>query len=163
MTLLRAAAVVMLCLLLAACAGAPERPATLRQALFGLSERASARLLEQPVWQRPTADIVLLLAEPEIEARLHIDGQRFSESFTRSLLAQPDSPQVLNWTPEMGETGMLDNQWLLESQLVADGPLLRLTDRELLPYQLTVTLRRPGEPLVQWEAHLQGALDVTAL
>lgn len=152
----------LLALLLAGCAAAPERPETLRQALFNLGERAAIRVTEAPALPRPPGDQVLLLAAPEVNGELGIGQERFRESLTRALLAVGDGPQVLDWTDSMGEGGG-DNQWRLESRLMADGPRLRLSDRELLPYRLTLILRRPDGESVMWEESLQGALDATAL
>lgn len=148
--------------LLAGCAAAPDRPETLRQALFNLGERAAERVMEAPALPRPPADQVLLLAAPEVNGELGIGRERFLESLTRALLAVSDGPQVLDWSDSMGDGGG-DNQWRLESRLMADGPRLRLSDRELLPYRLTLELRRPGEEAAHWESSLQGALDATAL
>ncbi len=149
-------------LLLAGCAAAPDRPETLRQALFNLGERAASRVTEAPALPHPPADQVLLLVTPEVNGELGIGQERFRESLTRALLAVGDGPQVLDWTDSMGEGGST-NQWRLESRLMADGPRLRLSDRELLPYRLTLILRRPDGESVMWEESLQGALDATAL
>lgn len=149
-------------LLLAGCAAAPDRPETLRQALFNLGERAADRVVEAPALPRPPADQVLLLVAPEVNGELGIGQERFRESLTRALLAVGDGPQVLDWTDSMGEGGGT-NQWRLESRLTADGPRLRLSDRELIPYRLTLVLRRPDGESVMWEENLQGALDATAL
>lgn len=149
-------------LLLAGCAAAPDRPETLRQALFNLGERAAGRVMESSALPKPPADQVLLLAAPEVNGELGIGQERFRESLTRALLAVSDGPQVLDWSDSMGE-GSGENQWRLESRLMADGPRLRLSDRELLPYRLTLVLRRPDGESVMWEESLQGALDATAL
>ncbi|SDN93429.1 hypothetical protein SAMN04487957_102430 [Halomonas shengliensis] len=147
--------------LLAGCAGSPERPDPVRQALFNLGERAAERVMAAPTLPRPAGDQVLLLANPEVNAGLGIGEARFRESLVRALLAVGDGPQVLDWGDGLSAGG--DNQWRLESRLVADGPRLSLSDRELLPYRLTLTLRRPGEERALWEESLQGALDATAL
>jgi len=148
--------------LLAGCAGAPERPdSSIRQALFNLGERAAALVMTAPDLPQPPSDQVLLLARPEVNAGLGIENERFNESLVRALLAISDGPQVLDWNTNLTDSG--DNQWRLESRLMADGPRLSLSDRELLPYRLTLTLRRPGEEAARWEQSLQGALDSTAL
>ncbi|MFP4137938.1 MAG: hypothetical protein ACLFSR_06235 [Halomonas sp.] len=147
--------------LLAGCAGTPERPDTVRQALFNLGERAAERVMAASALPRPVGDQVLLLARPEVNAELGIDQERLHESLVRALLAVGDGPQVLDWGDDISEGG--DNLWRLESRLLADGPRLSLSDRELLPYRLTLTLRRPGEAAASWEESLQGALDATAL
>ncbi|QTF92660.1 hypothetical protein [Halomonas sp. BM-2019] len=149
-------------LLLAGCAAAPDRPETLRQALLNLGERAADRVMEAPSLPRPPGDQVLLLAAPEVNGELGIGQERFLESLTRALLAVREGPQVLDWNDSMAE-GAGDNQWRLESHLMADGPRLRLSDRELLPYRLTLVLRRPGSESALWEESLQGALDASAL
>lgn len=148
--------------LLAGCAGAPERPdGNIRQALFTLGERAAGHVMAAPLLPRPASDQVLLLASPEVDAGLGIGDERFQESLVRALLAVGDGPQVLDWGDGLTQGG--DNQWRLESRLTADGPRLSLSDRELLPYRLTLTLSRPGEESTRWEESLQGALDATAL
>ncbi|TDB04786.1 hypothetical protein [Halomonas marinisediminis] len=148
--------------LLTGCAGAPERPdSTIRQALFNLGERAATRVMAAPELPRPPSDQVLLLSPSEVDDSLGIEDERFQESLVRALLAVSDGPQVLDWGDGLSEGG--DNQWQLESHLEADGPRLTLSDRELLPYRLKLTLRRPGEEAARWQASLQGALDATAL
>ncbi len=117
--------------------------------------------MSAPELPQPPSDQVLLLARPEVNAGLDIDNERFNESLVRALLAVSDGPQVLDWNTAMSDSG--DNQWRLESRLMADGPPLTLSDRQLLPYRLTLTLRRPGEEAARWEESLQGALDATAL
>lgn len=149
-------------MLLIGCAAAPDRPETLRQALLNLGERAADRVMQAPALPHPPGDQVLLLANPEVNGELGIGQERFRESLTRALLAVNDGPQVLDWTESMGKGGGA-NQWRLESSLVADGPRLRLSDRELLPYRLTLVLRRPDGESVMWEESLQGALDASAL
>ncbi|WP_148252479.1 hypothetical protein [Aidingimonas lacisalsi] len=149
--------------LMSACATTSDQPSDLRQALFGLSERAAEEVLATSVWTRPTEDVVLLLAAPEIDGTLNVDTERFSETLTRALLAVSDGPQVLNWQPRMADADLPDNQWLMESRLVADGPILRLSDRELLPYRLTLELRRPGDNEPRWSRDFSGAFDATAL
>lgn len=151
-----------LLVLLSGCAGAPERPDShIRQALFNLGERAAARVMAAPELSRPPSDLVLLLSPSEVDASLGITEERFQESLVRALLAVSDGPQVLDWGGDLSEGG--DNQWRLESRLIADGPRLSLSDRELLPYRLKLTLRRPGEEAARWQASVQGALDATAL
>ncbi|MEQ5800576.1 hypothetical protein [Halomonas sp. H10-9-1] len=148
--------------LLAGCAAPPERPdSSIRQALFNLGERAAALVMSAPNLPQPPSDQVLLLARPEINASLGIENARFNESLVRALLAISDGPQVLDWNTSLTDSS--DNQWRLESRLMADGPRLSLSDRELLPYRLTLTLRHPGEEATRWEESLQGALDATAL
>ena len=154
--------VLWLALLLAGCAGAPEQPTSVRQALFGLSERAAEEVTATPPLPRPAIDEVLLLAMPEVDPRLELAGERLLESLTRALLAVDDGPQVLEWRAAMAEGGH-DNQWRLESRLRADGPRLRLSDRELLPYRLSLALHRAGSDQPAWRTEISGALDATAL
>lgn len=149
-------------LLLVGCAGAPERPETLRQALFGLGEVATERVLAAPALPSPSTGQVLLLATPEVDPALGIDQERLRESLTRALLGVSNGPQVLNWSDAMSEGGG-DNQWRLESRLYAEGPRLTLSDRDLLPYRLTLALRRPGNDTVLWTTDISGALDASAL
>ncbi|MBB3184464.1 hypothetical protein FHR95_002037 [Halomonas fontilapidosi] len=154
--------VVLAILLLAGCAAAPEQPTTLRQALFGLAERAAEKLMASPPMPSPAVDQVLLLARPEVDHALGLSDERVLESLTRALLAVSDGPQVLEWRDAMAEGGN-DNQWRLESRLAANGPRLALSDRELLPYRLSLELRRTGSDAPDWRGEISGALDATAL
>ncbi|MBS9404632.1 hypothetical protein KG088_13410 [Halomonas sp. TRM85114] len=154
--------IVLLTTQLVGCAGAPERPETLRQALYGLGEVAAERVLAAPALPSPGTSQVLLLATPEVDPTLGIDQERLRESLTRALLGATDGPQVLNWSDVMREGGG-DNQWRLESRLDADGPRLTLSDRDLLPYRLTLALRRPGSETALWTTDISGALDASAL
>lgn len=149
-------------LVLAGCAATPEQPTTVRQALFGLSERAAEAVTATPPLPHPAVDEVLLLAMPQVDARLPLADTRLLESLTRALLAVDDGPQVLEWQAAMAEGGH-DNQWRLETRLSANGPRLRLSDRELLPYRLSLTLRRLGRDAPAWRTGIEGALDATAL
>lgn len=149
-------------LLLAGCAAAPQQPTTLRQALFGLGERAAERLTATPPMPSPAVDQVLLLAKPDVDPRLGLGDERVLESLTRALLAVPDGPQVLEWRDAMAK-GSGDNHWRLDSRLEADGPRLQLSDRELLPYRLSLELRRAGSDAPAWHGEISGALDATAL
>jgi len=154
--------------LMAGCASTPEAPPTLRQALLGLSDRAAALVLAQPAWSQADTsagqDIVLLLGETHVNASLGITPERFGESLSRALLAAPQGPQVLDWMPSM-TTRESDNAnlWLLESRLEPDGPRLTLSDRDLLPYRLTLALRHPGDDEIRWQRMVSGAFDTTAL
>ncbi|GHE21033.1 hypothetical protein [Halomonas urumqiensis] len=153
---------VLLVLLLAGCAGSPERPETQRQALFGLGEQAALRVMESTTLPQPPTDQVLLLAAPLVDGGLRVHQARFHESLTRALLGVSDGPQVLDWNDALSEDAS-DNQWRLESELSADGPELALSDRVLLPYRLRLALRRAGNDEVLWEETLSGAFDATAL
>lgn len=163
MTTLRHWPGLLLLIVLTGCVSQPERPATQRQALYGLGERAASASVTAPDWQRPITEIVMLLDRPEIAASLGVDTARFRETLTRALLAVEPGPQVLNWTPAMAETAIPDNQWRLESRLLADGPALTLSDRRLLPYRLELTLHRPGDAQPLWQQTLYGAFDASAL
>ena len=55
------------------------------------------------------------------------------------------------------------NQWLVDSRLIADGPRLTLSDRELLPYRFELRLRRPGDGAALWSTVISGAFDADAL
>ncbi|ATJ81082.1 hypothetical protein ACFPTY_17815 [Halomonas beimenensis] len=150
-------------LLLAGCAaGAPERPDRVRQALFGLGQRAATEVAGAPMLARPATDQVLLLTRPEVEADLGIAQDRLLESLTRALLALAEGPQVLDWQAALSR-GAEPNQWRLDSRLVAAGPRLTLSDRTLVPYRLQLILRRPGSETALWQGRIDGALDATAL
>lgn len=151
----------MLLALLSGCAGAPERPQTVRQALLALGERAASEVATASPLPQPQADQVLLLATPEVDSELGIAPSRLLEGLARGLLAIDQGPQVLDWAATLSEAG--DNQWRLDSRLESSGPRLTLSDRELLPYRLHLRLRRPGSETPLWQTSLVGALDATAL
>jgi len=158
-----AAGVIALCLLLAGCAGVGDAPPDdMRQAVYGMSDQAAEALLESPPWSGDTQNMVVMLAPPKIDATFNISTARLTETLGRALLALEDGPQVLNWTPGMMDDNAPDNHWILESHLNGNG-VIRLSDRELLPYRLEITLRRPGNDAVSWRATLSGALDASAL
>lgn len=149
--------------LLVGCAGPGDtRPTTVRQALFGLGERAAERVAEAPPLPQPPDDQVLLLAMPEVDASFSLAPERLLESLTRALLGLAPGPQVLDWGPSLAQGGG-ENQWRLDSRLVADGPPLALSDRTLLPYRFQLSLRRPGADQALWSTQLAGALDASAL
>ncbi|MBB3230525.1 hypothetical protein [Halomonas stenophila] len=152
-------------LLLVGCAGtwdAPDAPQTVRQALLGLGKRAAEEVATASPLPRPSADQVLLLAMPEVDPDLPLGDSRLLESLTRALLGIDQGPQVLDWRPALSE-GAGRNQWRLDSRLIATGPRLTLSDRQLLPYRLQLTLRRPGSGTALWESTIDGALDASAL
>ncbi|WP_245184770.1 hypothetical protein [Halomonas salinarum] len=161
-------ALLFMLVMLAGCASTPEPPATLRQALLGLSDRAAALVLNQPAWSQSATsaeqDIVMLLDKPQVDESLGITPERFGESLTRALLASPKGPQVLDWVPEMASRSTDNgNLWLMKSRLETDGAMLTLSDRELLPYRLTLSLRRPGNDEILWQRVVSGAFDTDAL
>ena len=145
---------------LAGCAAPPE-PDPVRQALKSLSERAAGRVMDIVELQPPN-DQVLLLPPPEVDSELEIDSERFLESLTRALLGATPGPQVLDWHDDMrGDSS--PHQWRLMSRLSSTGPRLRLSDRDLLPYRLTLTLQRPDADAAIWQTEIEGAFDASAL
>ncbi|MGL6252075.1 MAG: hypothetical protein ACRC3F_14220 [Billgrantia desiderata] len=159
--MLRHIALLALIMLLAGCAAQPPEPDPIRRALQNLSDRAVDRVIQVDALQ-PPADQVLLLVSPQVDDSLEIDSDRFLESLTRALLGVSDGPQVLDWRPAMaGEGGA--HQWRMESRLEATAPRLRLTDRDLLPYRLTLSLHRPDNDGALWQTEVEGACDATAL
>ncbi|MCI0509905.1 hypothetical protein C8E00_11127 [Chromohalobacter marismortui] len=155
--------IITLCLLLSGCAGLSEAPPDdMRQAVYGMSDQAADALLESPPWSGDTQNMVVMLAPPTIDATFNISAARLTETLGRALLALEDGPQVLDWTPGMMTDDAPDNHWILESHLNSNG-VIRLSDRELLPYQWEITLRRPGQKAPSWRATLSGALDASAL
>ncbi|WP_280570068.1 hypothetical protein [Chromohalobacter sp. 296-RDG] len=159
----RAVGIILLCLLLAGCAGlGGVSPGDMRQAVYGMSNQAAEALLESPPWSGDTQDIVVMLAPPTVSPALGIAPGRLTETLGRALLAQAKGPQVLDWTPGMLADEAPNNHWVLESKLQGNG-ILRLSDRELRPYQWEITLRRPGQDAPSWRATLSGALDASAL
>lgn len=148
--------------MLGGCAGSAERAEPIRQALLGLGSSAAQQIGEVDALQ-PLEQQMLLLAAPEVDAELGLGVERVRESLTRALLgiAAP-GPQVLDWRPDMADSTD-PYQWRLESRLEASAPRLVLSDRELLPYRLTLTLLRPDDDTALWETHIDGAFDATAL
>lgn len=159
--MLRFTALLVSLLLFVGCAAPPPEPDPVRRALQNLSDRAVARVMQVDALQ-PPADQVLLLVSPDVDSRLEIDSDHFLETLTRALLGASDGPQVLDWRPAMRGVGG-DHQWRMESQLEATAPRLRLTDRDLLPYRLTLSLYRPDADGAVWETQIEGAFDATAL
>lgn len=147
--------------LLVGCAAQPPEPDPIRRALQNLSDRAVARVMDVEALQ-PITDQVLLLVTPEVDSSLEIDGERFHESLTRALLGAGDGPQVLDWRPAMAGEGR-NHQWRMESRLEAIAPRLSLSDRDLLPYRLTLSLYRPEADRAVWQTEVEGAFDATAL
>ncbi|MGR2738421.1 hypothetical protein ACUY1T_08220 [Billgrantia sp. Q4P2] len=159
--MLRPIALLLLFALLAGCAAQPPEPDPIRRALQNLSDRAVARVMNVDALQ-PPQDQVLLLVSPAVDDSLEIGSERFLESLTRALLGASDGPQVIDWRPAMsGEGG--DHQWRMESRLEATAPRLSLSDRDLLPYRLTLSLYRPDAESALWETEIEGAFDATAL
>ena len=159
--MLKYATILLTALLLVGCATQPPEPDPIRRALQNLSDRATDRLLKVAEIQ-PPQEQVLLLAAPSVDTSLSIAPERFRENLTRAMLRVSDGPQVLDWRPAMaGDSG--DHQWRLESRLEATAPRLQLSDRELLPYRLTLALFRPDNAAALWETSIEGAFDATAL
>lgn len=151
----------LLALLLAGCAARPPEPDPIRRALLNLSQRAAEHVVNVEALQPPESQ-VLLLASPQVDRSLEIDSGRFLETLTRSLLSLSPGPQVLDWRPAMAGQGG-SHQWRLESRLEATAPRLVLSDRELLPYRLTLALHRPDADEAVWHTEIEGAFDATAL
>ncbi|WP_445158756.1 hypothetical protein [Halomonas sp. E14] len=158
---MRKPATLLLALVLAGCAAQPPEPDPIRRALHNLSQRAAEHVVNVEALQPPDGQ-VLLLAYPQVDQTLEIDSGRFLESLTRSLLSVSPGPQVLDWRPAMaGQSG--GHQWRLESRLDATAPRLVLSDRDLLPYRLTLALHRPDADEAVWQTEIEGAFDATAL
>ena len=159
--MLKHSILLLLLALVAGCASQPPPADSIRHALQNLSDRAVARVIQVDALQ-PPEDQVLLLVSPQVDRALGIDSERFLESLTRALLGASASPQVLDWRPAMSGTGG-PHQWRMESYLEATAPRLRLSDRELLPYRLTLSLYRPDADNALWHTQVEGAFDATAL
>ena len=155
------AAALLMTLLLAGCAAPPPEPDPVRQALHNLSERAAGRVMDVAELQ-PPGDQVLLLPPPEVDSELEIDSERFLESLTRALLGATPGPQVLDLHEGMSGDSS-PHQWRLVSRLASTGPRLQLSDRDLLPYRLTLTLQRPDADAAIWQTEIEGAFDASAL
>lgn len=161
-TLFGRIAMALAALIMTGCASLPDQPRTLRQALFALGQSAAEEIVTAPSLQATSLrDQVLLLSPPNVDGRLTIDQAQLQESLTRALLGVDNGPQVLDWQP--GDTPQNASQWLVDSRLIADGPRLQLSDRELLPYRLELRLRRPGDGAALWSSVINGAFDAAAL
>ncbi|RDB42213.1 hypothetical protein DU490_14490 [Halomonas sp. DQ26W] len=159
--MLKYATILLTALLLTGCAAQPPEPDPIRRALQNLSDRAADRLMDVAEMQ-PPQEQVLLLAAPSVDTSLNIASEHFLENLTRAMLRVSDGPQVLDWRPAMaGDSG--GHQWRLETQLKATAPRLQLSDRELLPYRLTLSLYRPDADNALWATEIEGAFDATAL
>ncbi|SHM71849.1 hypothetical protein SAMN05660971_03701 [Halomonas cupida] len=160
--LTRAALTLVVALIMTGCASQPDQPRTLRQALLALGQSAAMEVADSvPLQATSLRDQVLLLSPPGVDGRLTVDQSQLQESLTRGLLGIEDGPQVLDWQP--GDTPQNTSQWLVDSRLIADGPRLKLSDRELLPYRLELRMRRPGDGAALWSSVINGAFDADAL
>lgn len=152
---------ILLMALLSACASSPDRPQTVRQTLLTLGERGANAVLKAPQLPKPQYDQVLLLATPEIDSQLGITPQQLLEGLARGLLNADQAPQILDWAKELPENTN-DNLWWLDSRLELTSLPLSASGRVVLPYTLTLTLRRPGSQAALWQTSLDGALDANA-
>lgn len=125
--------------LLTGCMGLDQVPRAERDPIYGLGQSAARLIAEQP-WSPPLAQQVLLLAPPKVDAMLDTQPGALNEALTRALLSLQDGPQVLNWNND--HSGIASHQWRLETLLEASGIPLKLSDRTLQSYQLTLTLVR---------------------
>ncbi|MDH2374329.1 hypothetical protein OW493_07430 [Cobetia sp. 14N.309.X.WAT.E.A4] len=159
---LRTLASLMLITGLTGCMGLDQVPRAERDPIYGLGQSA-ARLLDEQSWTPPLGEQVLLLAPPEVDASLEVQPGALNEALTRALLALKDGPQVLNWSND--RPGIDSLQWRLVARLDTSGGPLRLSDRTLQPYQLTLELvRRLSAERQQTRTFtLSGAFDQAAL
>ncbi|RKR07416.1 hypothetical protein C7446_0228 [Kushneria sinocarnis] len=149
---------------LAGCAlfgnGAPVEP---RSPLASLGESAARQVLAADDWAIPPGQRVILVAPPQVDDRLPIDAARLRETLIRTLLARDDGPQILAWQPIEGTPSLADNQRILSTRLAASAPALKLSDRTLYPYRLTLELTAPTAVSADWKHHIEGAFDADAL
>ncbi|WP_110707155.1 hypothetical protein [Salinicola sp. CR57] len=148
-------------LMLGGCAGLSQSPPDAREALKGLAANAARGLLASPPWPaQDTPAITILLRPAEVAETLPITPSALNEALGRALLSNENAPHVLDWAPA-SISARADGQWLLQAELTADSPPLRLSDRTLQPYRLQFDLSQPGGEHWQWQA--SGALDPDAL
>lgn len=153
----------MLAFFTAGCVSSSQAPDPIRQALLGLGQQAAKELTTSPALDGTALrDQTFLLSPPNVDHRLTVDETRVKESLTRGLLGVEDGPQVLDWQPA-DTPGAGTNQWLVDSRLIAEGPRLQLSDRDLLPYRFELRLRRPGDGAALWSTVINGAFDADAL
>lgn len=112
-------------------------------------------------------DDLVLVARPDIAPVVtklpvdaQVDGPRLRNALVRAILQLKDMPQVVGWAPHNENTGLAAPLWRLDSHFSAFPPI-SLSDRQLFPYLLMLTLQRPDQP--GHTVTLSGAFDSQAL
>ena len=112
-------------------------------------------------------DDMVLVARPAIEpvaAKLpidaQVDGPRLRNALVRAILQLNNMPHVVGWAPRNEESELAAPLWRLDSHFSAFPPIT-LSDRQLFPYRLSLTLQRPDQ--AEHTVTLSGAFDSQAL
>lgn len=165
----RSCATVLLCGLLSGCMlwHTDSEEVRQRDAVQRLGVDGVARLLDRAAVPALSEDDMILVARPEITASLtrlpekaRVDGPRLRNALVRAILQLKHMPQVVGWAPRNEAAALALPLWRLDSQFSA-YPAISLSDRQLYPYRLVLTLHRPDRtPRV---LTLSGAFDSQAL
>lgn len=110
---------------------------------------------------------MVLVARPDIApvavklpVDAQVDGPRLRNALVRAILQIKDMPQVVGWAPRDEEVELASPLWRLNSRFSAFPPI-SLSDRQIFPYLLTLSLQRPDRP--EHAMTLSGAFDSQAL
>ena len=169
LTMWRTAGVLLLGGLTSGCALWHTDPEQVRQrdAVQRLGVDSVARLFNKTTLPPLSSNDTVLVARPEIApasvrlpAEAQVDGPRLRNALVRALLQLDDMPQAVGWAPQREEAELAAPLWRLDSQFSA-YPAILLSDRQLFPYRLTLTLRRPDQ--TPRTMTLSGAFDSQAL
>lgn len=138
-----------------------------RDAVQRLGVDAITQLFDAPRQVALSTDDMVLVARPDITpvtVKLPVDAQvdvpRLRNALVRAILQLKDMPQVVGWAPRNEEVELAPPLWRLDSRFSAFPPI-SLSDRQLYPYMLSLTLLRPDRP--QHTITLSGAFDSQAL
>lgn len=138
-----------------------------RDAVQRLGVDAITRLFDPAEQVSLSGDNLVLVARPDIDpvtAKLpidaQVDGPRLRNALVRAILQVKDMPQVVGWAPRDEEIELAPPLWRLNSHFSAFTPI-SLSDRQLFPYLLSLTLQRPDQP--PHTVRLSGAFDSQAL
>ena len=154
---------------LAGCSLWPTESEEVRQrdAVQRLGVDALNQLFVPPKDALLSRDDMVLVARPVIEpvaAQLpidaQVDGPRLRNALVRAILQLNNMPQVVGWAPRNEESELAAPLWRLNSHFSAFPPIT-LSDRQLFPYRLSLTLQRPHQ--AEHTVTLSGAFDSQAL
>ncbi|WP_456268981.1 hypothetical protein M1D97_01530 [Kushneria sp. AK178] len=155
---------VLLMLMLAGCAGMDRDPSRHRTPLENLGRTAAADVLKEAPWPDEAGNRVILVIPVQADADFGRRADaRFNDALTRHLLSARDGPQVLSVARAPAQADAPANQWRLFSLLEAPLGTITLSDRQLYPYTLTLTLRRGDSDDIWWQREIDGAFDELGL
>ncbi len=151
-------AIMLLAALLSGCAGMSGSSDSQRPPLERLGARAARAVIEGAGSEQP---MTLQMAPLEADAAFGADAaRRLDNALTRALLALPNGPQLIPAFVGPDDLAQLPaDQWLLTSTLRAPSQALQLTDRQLQPYRLLLSLYRGGSATPFWQRTLEGVLE----